>query len=413
MPANQSTRLETKLEATDFLNEDSTHAALTQASNLFIKHISGRTELWAASRDWFMEEWGRDAFISLPGLLLTTQRYDEARQVFRHFAKLEQNGLIPNVIQGNVLAYNASDASLWFMHAFKKFTEATSDLNFAQELMPTLKSIIMNYKHGTTYERNNKVHKIFMDPRDGLIVSPAQSTWMDADPSSNGTTIVTPRNGKCVEINALWYEALNFYGQLVKNLSSKDDQASSEVVDLIRESFATKFWNRQAGYLNDVIEGDTKGDSLRPNQIIALAYASDLIPIERSTQAINIVKEKLLTPGGLRSLSNDDPDYIGSYDTTEPIAVKDLAYHQGSVWPWLIGSYCDALKEIRTRQDKAQIDIRNEIGQTIAPLVKFCLDSEFRSLPELFSGDPPFEPGGTTSQAWSIAEVLRILTIWY
>ena len=412
MPANQSTRLDSNISSIDFIYKKSTHEALTQACNLFVKHTPSNTELWAASRDWFMEEWGRDTFISLSGLLLTTKRYEEARQVFRHFAKLEQNGLIPNVIKDDAIDYNTSDASLWFIHATKQYMRSSRDTDFVKELMPTIKNIIDGYKNGIVYERNDRPQNIYMDRNDGLIVTPAQSTWMDADPAGDGSTIITPRNGKCIEINGLWYEALVFYDEVRQDLSSDDDQEVSEIISLLKESFLKKFWNAQAGYLNDVVDGDPKGSQLRPNQVIALAYAGDLIPLEFSIKAMHAIRTKLLTPGGLRTLSRDDPDYIGSYDTFKPMSEKDPAYHQGSAWPWLIGPYCDALVPIRTARGVSRTDIKEEVAQIIAPLVKFCLDSEFKSIPELFSGNPPYEPGGTTSQAWSVSEILRIMEIW-
>lgn len=412
MLANQSTRLTNDIESIEFLYDQSTHEVLKQAADQFIKTDGSVTEIWAASRDWFLEEWGRDTFIALPGLLLTTRRYDAARAVFRHFASLEKHGLIPNVIQTEKTLYNTSDASLWFLHALKLFSEATNDTAFDQELMPTVKNILMNYKNGTVYDRHNQPQEIVMDPADGLIISPAQSTWMDADPSNQGTNNITPRNGKCVEINALWYEALNFYVDLLGRLGLPDDVAASDIINELKKTFVEQFWNQQTGYFNDVIMGDQNGQALRPNQIIALSYAAELISQELREQAMAAITAKLLTPGGLRSLSPDDPAYIGHYDTFQPIYIKDRAYHQGTIWPWLIGPYCDALADLRTQQNLTKQDIGIEIGHLIAPLVKFCLDSEYQSLPEVFSGDPPFEPGGTTSQAWSVSEVLRLLDLW-
>lgn len=412
MSANQTAALQPETMP-EILDNPDVLPTLRTAADSFVHQQGDSTEIWAASRDWFLEEWGRDTFISLPGLLLTTGRYETARQVFLRFAAHEQNGLIPNIIRGAGSSYNTADAALWFIHALKAYTEATQDWPFIGQLLPTVRSIITHYAKGTTYEHASSRHRIGMDERDGLIVSPAQATWMDADPAGDGSTIVTPRNGKCVEINALWYGALRFACAIEKQLdSARDISTLTQQADLVRTSFADKFWNDAAGCLYDVLEGDPHGAAIRPNQIIAISRGEDLLNTEQQRQVLVVVQRELLTPGGLRTLSPQDPQYCGYYDTSAPVPVKDLAYHQGTVWPWLLGPYCDTLAIVRGHQGALHDEIRHEIGQTIAPLVRFCLDSEFKSLPEVFSGDPPYDPGGTTSQAWSVAEVLR-LSKWF
>jgi predicted glycogen debranching enzyme len=413
MPANQSTVLRTDTNSLEFLKDPQTRSALEDAAGSFVKHINGTTEIWAASRDWFLEEWGRDTFISLPGLLLTTKRYEEAQQVFQRFAEREQGGLIPNIINGDNVIYNTADAPLWFIHALKSYLEATEDWSFGAELLPTVRNIIAGYKNGTEYERFGAQHRIGMNTTDGLISSPPQATWMDADPSANGTAIVTPRNGKCVEINALWYGALRFAIEAQRRIGDQDTSELSELADYVKASFASKFWNDEAGCLFDVIEGDSHGTALRSNQIIAISRGGDIVEPSRQAQILTAVQSELLTAGGLRTLSPHDLAYQGQYDTSAPMAVKDLAYHQGTTWPWLIGPYCDALDVVRGQQGVPHDEIKHEIGLVITPLVQFCLDSEFKSLPEVFSGDPPHDPGGTTAQAWSVAEVLRIFRKWF
>lgn len=414
MAANQSATLRTDINSLEFLSDPKTHATLRAAADTFVKHTNDTTEIWAASRDWFLEEWGRDTFISLPGLLLTTKRYDEAKQVFRHFAQREQGGLIPNVIRGDEVIYNTVDGSLWFIHALKRYLEATQDWSLVLELLPTVRNIIAGYRNGTTYERSGNEQRIGIDASDGLVSSPPQATWMDADPSGNGTAIVTPRNGKCVEINALWYNALRFAAKVEQYANNDQDAAElDELANHVKTMFASKFWNNDAGYLYDVIDGDPHGAALRPNQIFAISHGADLLEPSRQAQVLTVVQNELLTPGGLRTLSQHDSAYLGAYDTSAPMAVKDLAYHQGTVWPWLVGPYCDALAIVRGQQSKSHRDIREEVGRIIAPLVQFCLDSEFKSLPEVFSGSPPYDPGGTTSQAWSVAEVLRVAKQWF
>ncbi len=410
MSANQQTALRTHLDSLEFLGDPATLAALEDAANLFIKDDGAVAEIWAASRDWFLEEWGRDTFISLPGLLLATERYEDARQIFLRFAGRERNGLIPNVIRSDETLYNTADASLLLVHALQAYAQTTQDWQFVARLMPTVKSIISGYRRGTAYERGDTRYEVKMDQSDGLIISPPQATWMDADPSGNGSAIVTPRNGKCVEINALWYDALRFAIEAEKRLYAGSDTTDLEqLANLVHSSFAAKFWNADSGCLYDVIEGDPHGAAIRPNQVLAISHGGDLLGFDEQQAVLKVVERELLTPGGLRTLSLRDSMYRGCYDTTAPMSEKDLAYHQGTVWPWLIGPYADAVRAVRGRQGQTKDAINHEIGSILAPLVQFCLDSEFHSLPEVFSGDPPFEPGGTTSQAWSVAEVLRLL----
>lgn len=363
---------------------------LTLASDRFVQG----NEIWAASQDWFLEPWGRDTFISLPGLLLSTGRFSEARAVFRHFANHEKGGLIPNRIQTHQILYNTVDASLWFVMALKKYHEVTGDDGFLSEMWPTVENIVAGYKGGTSFNHFGVDHFIGADV-DGLIVSPAQATWMDADPSGVGHSIVTPRNGKAVEINALWYSVLVF---------AKDDLSET-----VKHSFRKKFWNKDEECLLDVVEGDPHSGALRPNQIIALSHGGELLGKVRQRQVLAAVTQDLLTPGGLRTLSPRDSHYQGNYDTTAPMNIKDWAYHQGTVWPWLIGPYVEALHIVRTGQGKYPEAILEEVLGVLSPLLRFVLESPYGSLPEVFSGDVPHVPGGTRSQAWSVAEVLRVL----
>lgn len=402
MPANQSTYLSTP-------NTETLRASLltlAQTADQFVKHDGEHTVVWAASRDWFLEPWGRDTFVALPGLLLSTRRLEEAQQVFQQFAAYEKNGLIPNRIQAHEAEYNTVDAALWFVAALQKYFEVTQDKSFVKSLWPTVQSILKHYQAGTQFERFGQAQKIYAD-EDGLIVSPAQSTWMDADPLNNGQSIVTPRHGKCVEINSLWYAALNFAAQIEtgKKAKSYEDQAA-----LVKKSFNAKFWNKDEQCLLDVVEGDPHGGAIRPNQIFAISHGRDLLSKLRQRRVLDAVKNDLLTPGGLRTLSPRDSHYHGDYNTQAPIAEKDWAYHQGTAWPWLLGAYVDALFMVRPKQGKYAEAVKAEALEAIAPLLQFALDSPYRSLPEVFSGDAPHEPGGTTSQAWSVAEVLRVAT---
>jgi predicted glycogen debranching enzyme len=249
-----------------------------------------------------------------------------------------------------------------------------------------------------------------MDPDDCLIKSPPQATWMDADPLGTGQPI-TPRNGKAVEINALWYANLRFFLE-TSNQLQKDQQMQAKitiVAETAKNSFNRKFWNSTEEALYDVIEGDPHKGAIRPNMIFAVSHGDDLLNATRRMKVVNSVLNDLLTPGGLRTLSPRDSHYRGDYDTYLPPQQKDMAYHQGTVWPWLIGSYCDAVARVQTDQGKDSKEINRNLARVLAPLVRFCVESPFKSLPEVFSGNPPYLPGGTTSQAWSVAEVLRIL----
>ncbi len=410
MTANQSTILKTTLDPLDFLNSPETLATLEQTASLFIHPQDNLVKIFASSRDWFQEEWGRDTFISLPGLLISTKRYEDAKKVFLNFSQYEKNGLIPNVIRNGEPSYNTTDASLWFIHALKAYVHATDDWQFLNQLFPTIRNIITGYSNGTFYTRGDQRFYISADAVDGLIISPSQATWMDADPSGNGSEAITPRNGKAVEVNALWYGALKFVIAAAKRFNEHADTSALDArANLVRNSFQEKFWNEKESCLFDVIDGDPHSAAIRPNQIFAISHGDDLLTDEQQLQVLTVVTKELLTAGGLRSLSPRDSQYLGQYDTSAPMSVKDLAYHQGTIWPWLIGPYCDAYRIVKAKQGIATESINQEIGSIIAPLVQFCLDSEFKSLPEVFSADLPHDPGGTTSQAWSVAEVLRIL----
>jgi predicted glycogen debranching enzyme len=410
MVGNQPTRLVCGEDDDSFWEKYPVLETFLHAADSFVKHVGGTVQIWAANRDWFLEEWGRDTFISFPGVLLVTRRFDEAKQVVRDFATYEKNGLIPNRIKKNTIEYNSVGAPLWFIQALKSYWQYTGDLSFVTEMLPVLRRIIDAYKNGTSYERFGKKQIIKMDENDALIVRPPQATWMDADPSGTGRTIVTPRNGKAVEINALWYDNIRFLATLErqeKNLLKAKDYDS--LADDIKKSFNSKFWNWSENALLDVIEGDPHGGAIRPNMVLAVSHGGDLLPENRQIGVVESTHKDLLTPGGLRTLSPRDSQYRGIYDTYLPANKKDLAYHQGTAWPWLIGPYCDALASVRQHQGESASSIRDEIARNTGPLVRFCVESPYKSLPELFSGNPPYEPEGTTSQACSVAEVLRIL----
>lgn len=347
------------------------------ADSFLVSRGSGMSII--AGYHWF-DDWGRDAMIALPGLLLCTGRFDDARAVLRTFSEHVRHGLIPNDLGAG--SYNTVDASLLFIRAVCEYYRFTSDLSFITELWPTLMSIIDCYTTRTPVG--------YMDS-DSLISSSEGTTWMDARVDGR---CVTPRAGKCVEVNALWYEAL-------RSLEELSESAGLEwmwhgLAERVRRSFR-RFWN-PAGYLYDTI--DPYDGSVRPNQVIAVAFSCGLLSLERARAVVRSATEELLTPYGLRTLSPRDPAYIGRYEGSP--RERDRAYHQGTVWPWLIGPYITAY--LRTSRYTKRS--RMHALSLLRPLLE-----ERRygigTIAEVYDGDPPHRPGGCISQAWSVAEVIR------
>ncbi|MBM3245633.1 MAG: hypothetical protein FJZ15_07595, partial [Candidatus Omnitrophica bacterium] len=408
----QFLRLKSNAEIKEHMLGHPVLEAFAKTADRFVKNVDGKIQLWAASADWFLEEWGRDTFISLPGLLLSTGRFEEAKNNIRNFARFEKNGLIPNRIwdanKPETIEYNTVDGSMWFIQALKKYLAYTGDWDFIKEMLPVMRNIFKGYKEGTGYQRYGRFNRIYMD-EDSLIVNPAQSTWMDADPAGRDNP-VTPRNGKAVDINALWYANLKFLEYVESDIG--DAPAASvykELAEVVKKSFNDKFWNDKEGALFDVIEGDPHGAAIRPNMIFAVSHAGNLLSPERQISVLGAVTKDLVTPYGLRTLSPRDSYYHGRYETWQAPEIKDAAYHQGTVWPWLVGGYIDALAQVRRHQGKDEAEIGEEIRIITAPLVEYLMKSYQNSINEVFDGDAPYNPGGTSSQAWSVAEVLRVM----
>lgn len=411
-------------------------AAFSKAADTFVKRVDGVVQIWAASLDWFLEEWGRDTFISLPGLLLSTGRAADAKDNIRQFARHERGGLIPNRI-ARESEYNTVDGSLWFIQAVERVGEPA----FTAEMLPVVRRVMASYAAGTEYRRYGRANRIYMDS-DGLIVSPAQATWMDADPEGRDRP-VTPRHGKAVEINALWYANLRALARMERAAGNEAAAGDADRrADQVKKSFNKAFWfetedNRRAwggGALRDVVQGDPHGEAVRPNMLFAVSHGGDLLSPERQRAVVQAAARDLLTPYGLRTLSYRDSRYQGRYDTAKPPLEKDLAYHQGTVWPWLMGSFVDALVKVRRAQGWEDARVKAEVRGLLTPLAEFLAGSAEGSLPEVFDGGAPSpalqafsldDPaglgalvaslpraqnrGGTRSQAWSVAEVLRHL----
>lgn len=345
-----------------------------------------------AGYHWFTD-WGRDTMISLPGLLLSTKRLDVARQILLDCANYLNQGMLPNRFSDEGEAeYNAADATLWFFQAIYRYTVASGEMEIIHHLFPSLKQIIENHIKGTKFG-------IRMDPNDCLLFAgerQSQVTWMDA--RVNGKP-VTPRIGKPVEINALWYNALCLMACWARNVGESAQEYES-LASKCALSFQSKFWC-EGDYLYDVIDCLGRPDnSLRPNQIMAVSLPfSPLNPYQQKL-VVDVVERELLTPYGLRTLSPRDPKYCGAY-SGGPFE-RDSAYHQGTVWPWLLGQFADAHYRVYRN--------RNRVRELLQPFKEHLSEAGIGSISELFDGDPPHNPGGCIAQAWSVGEILRILT---
>lgn len=367
------------------------HAALSflvRRSHVAQETISGRTVI--AGYHWF-GDWGRDTMIALPGLCLSTRQYAVAADILLTFAAALRNGLLPNLFLDSRAgeAYNTVDASLWFVYAVDRYYDATGDAETVARLRPALEEIIRAYRDGTDFG-------IGMDS-DALIIATApgwQLTWMDA---KVGDWVVTPRMGKPVEINALWYNALRVMESFSRIFGWGDDYG--ELAEHVRIGFDA-FWHREGGYLYDVLAPHPDA-SIRPNQIFAVSLPYSPLDLNRATSVVETVERSLLTPYGLRSLAPHHPDYRGQYGGDQ--WARDGAYHQGTVWGWLIGPFIDAYLRVHGHAPAAKTIGRRQLQ----PLLEHLWHAGVGSVSEIFEGDSPHLPCGTISQAWSVSELLR------
>lgn len=368
---------------------------LVLAADQFIVRRDTDLKTIIAGYHWFTD-WGRDTMISLPGLCLSTGRFEDAKKIISAFAKSVSEGMLPNRFQdnGEPPEYNNVDGTLWYFIAVYKYLEASGDKKFVlTEILPVLSEIIEWHQKGTRY--NIKADE------DGLLYSGEagqQLTWMDA---RIGTWVVTPRMGKPVEIQALWYNALRIIAELLKMKKKKNDaEIMEDHARKARKSFEQQFWFDKGGYLYDNI--DEKGNAvteLRPNQLFALSLPFPLIKGVKAKSIIKIIEEKLYTPVGLRSLAADDDHYIHQYGGDQ--WHRDSSYHEGTVWSWLLGAYIDALVSVKAPKST----IKRVISNFKYHLNEGCLGS----ISEIFDADAPHHPRGCVAQAWGVAEVLRIM----
>jgi predicted glycogen debranching enzyme len=394
---------------TSLSKKDPVRARLTLAADQFIvarphseeqgrgvskKTLAQESKTIIAGYPWFTD-WGRDSMISLPGLLLCTRRYGEARGLLRAFASYIYEGLIPNRFPDNGLEpeYNTADATFWMFHALDSYLTTTHDWSLLKELFPRLVDIIQWHLKGTQFG-------IGMDPQDYLLRAGApglQLTWMDA---RIGDWVVTPRRGKPVEINALWYCALACMEKWAVHLSV-DALQYGQLRSAVQRSFAARFWYEAGGYLYDVVdvEGVSGQDdaALRPNQLFAASLTHHLLTDAQTARMLEQVTTHLLTPMGLRTLSPADPAYSSAFNGN-PLQ-RDSSYHQGTVWPWLIGPYIDVHLRVFRDQDA--------VLKLLQPLVYHLWEGCLGTSCEVAEPEKPFAPGGCFAQAWSVAELLR------
>jgi predicted glycogen debranching enzyme len=343
-----------------------------------------------AGYHWF-GDWGRDTMISLPGLTIATGRPEVARSILRTFAKYVDQGMLPNRFPdaGETPEYNTVDATLWYFEAIHTYYSATEDDDLLRELFPVLADVINWHCRGTRYN-------IHLDATDGLLYAGepgVQLTWMDA---KVGDWVVTPRIGKPIEVNALWYNALRTMAKFARQLS-QPYQEYDAIADRALARFA-RFWNSEVGYCYDVLDGPNGDDaSLRPNQIFAVSLPESPLTSAQQRGVVEACGRMLLTSHGLRSLSSEHPQYKGHYGGNQ--LQRDGAYHQGTTWGWLLGPF--VLAHLRVYGNPTQA------CQFLEPMANHLCDRAMGSLSEIFDGDAPMTPRGCIAQAWTVAEVLR------
>jgi predicted glycogen debranching enzyme len=344
-----------------------------------------------AGYHWF-GDWGRDTMISLEGLTLCTGRWREAAAILRTFSHYVRDGLLPNLFPEGAreALYHTADATLWYFHALDRYTRVTGDATLVRSLFPILQDIVAHHVRGTRFD-------IGVDPADDLIHAGApgyQLTWMDA---KVGDWVVTPRRGKPVEIQALWYNALRLMHAWSSGAGASGDEYAARA-QRAAQSFNRRFWNPARGYLYDVVDGEQGDDpSCRPNQVFSMSLRFPVLAREHWRPVLETVRRALLTPNGLRTLSPDHPDYKPTYHGD--LRTRDAAYHQGTVWPWLIGHFTDAW--LRLRPDA------HAMREVLSGFRDNLLDAGVGSISEIFDAEPPYLPRGCIAQAWSVAEVLR------
>jgi len=380
--------------------------ASSPADDPFVRDLTVAADQYIVSRGdqktviagyhWF-SDWGRDTMIALPGLTLLTGKPQIARSILRTFAQYVDQGMLPNRFPdaGETPEYNTVDATLWFFEAARTYLAYTGDLEFVRnELYPVLVDIISWHMRGTRYGIKVDSSGLLASGEQGV-----QLTWMDA---KVGDWVVTPRRGKPVEIQALWYNALCIMEDLASRFADETGRQHYRTLATVASgSFNRLFWNEKAGCLYDVTNEAPPDPSIRPNQIFAVSLTHSMLSPERAKSVVQKVQKHLLTPYGLRSLAPTDPQYRGRY--TGGPNERDGAYHQGTVWPWLMRPFITAYIKVNGGSDAS----RRQASDWLTSLKDHLRDGGLGQISEIFDGDPPQRPVGCVAQAWSVAEVLR------
>jgi len=374
---------------------------LARATDAYRVRRADGTPTIIAGYPWFTD-WGRDTMISLPGIFLSSGRLEQARQLIEGFLGHLDRGLIPNRFpdRGEVPEYNTVDATLWMFQAVHAYLGAGGDRRFLLDTFyPAAKEILRWHQRGTH-------HGIVVDPVDGLLVGGGegtQLTWMDARVDGR---VITPRHGKPVEINAVWYNALCLTAEWAVEAGDAGHAASYDLMaETVARSFDRLFWNPARGCLHDVIRPDGPDSRIRPNQIFAVSLPFPLLSPEQRAAVVDVVERELLTPVGLRTLARGEPGYVPHYRGGP--AERDGAYHQGTVWPWLLGPFVRALLRVRGRTTETLTRGRALLAGIERHLDEACIGH----VSEVFDAEPPHRPGGASAQAWSVAEPLSLLSI--
>lgn len=389
----ESKRMKNLAEASGF-EDDFARKLVTAADNFIVYRRSTGGKTIIAGYPWFTD-WGRDTMIALPGLTLVTGRFQDAREILYTFSRYVKDGLIPNKFpdEGEEPIYNTVDAPLWYFEAVQKYLEYTGDYDFVfKNIYPALKEIVNAYIKGTHFN-------IKMD--DDYLVSAGemgtQLTWMDA---KIGDWVVTPRHGKAVEINALWYNALRVMSGLAANFGDNGGYYDN-IAEGAKRAFCESFWNEGSQCLYDVISGENKDGRVRPNQIIAISLTYPVLEGYKAEMVVGRVWKELYTAYGLRSLSPESHGYKGIYAGDQ--YNRDSAYHQGTVWTWPLGHFITAYLRVNNYSPKS----RELALKMVMPLKDHLHDACIGNISEIFDGDEPLRPRGCFAQAWSVGEILR------
>lgn len=370
---------------------------VTAADSFIVKRESTGSKTVIAGYPWFTD-WGRDTMIAFTGVTLATRRFDDARDILKTFARYVKDGLVPNMFPDGDQSplYNTVDAALWFFEAAAKYVQYTGDLEFIREFVyEPLRQIVEAYAGGTRFH-------IKMD-EDSLLSAGdpgTQLTWMDA---KIGDWVVTPRHGKAVEINALWYNALCVMKQLAESLGDESG-FYEETGEAVKRKFLQVFWNHEKQCLYDVVQGSFRDGRVRPNQILAVSLTYPAVEGDAARKIVEKVWQELYTAYGLRSLSPYEAEYCGIYAGDQHR--RDSAYHQGTVWTWPLGHFITAYRRTMGTGD----DVRGNMLRFMEPFIDHLQDACVGSVSEIFDGDEPHIPRGCFAQAWSVGEILRAYT---